>query len=563
MKRKAERTHKHSEDEILSLLGEKGTTEKKGKRWLPITIAAVTGAAVIALILFVAVLPKLNSNKDDAAVYRQYTVEKGDVTVGLTESSSLSLSREVVQFPVSSTVEEVYVVAGSSVKKDDPLMRLDVDQIKTGLASYEVELKAAELEVENAKLAQTVGTLQAKQAYQTAIQTGKLSGTQKSVTLQQLQYNLDTAQKAYDDAKEEYDKYTQLSLSYDAAKAELDKLTEAADAAQDYVTMLQRATAASSSSLLTAAQYALSDAKTALSDYQTEYNKVYGSDISDKTDLMNKLETLEQNVQKTSLDLSKAQLALTTGTTSANQTSALSKTNASSAETTLELTELKLQQAVDSAQENYDTLNQQLTELKQTVADDGIVRAPCTGMVASIAVEAGDTFTVSYNSTLGQLMKETLCTLTNITDVYVPVTISEDDILAVSIGQEASVTMSAFEGTTFAAKVDSITVESSRSGAATVSYTVNVRLDGDNTQLMYEGMSADVTIVQHQVKNVLYVANQAITNTNGQATVKKLVNGEYVTTNVTTGFSDGRYVEIKSGLSEGDVVVAESAVSRS
>jgi hypothetical protein len=46
-------------------------------------------------------------------------------------------------------------------------------------------------------------------------------------------------------------------------------------------------------------------------------------------------------------------------------------------------------------------------------------------MGASIGVEEGDSFDVTYNEDLGMLMTQTLCTLTNISDVYVPITISE------------------------------------------------------------------------------------------------------------------------------------------
>jgi HlyD family secretion protein len=153
--------------------------------------------------------------------------------------------------------------------------------------------------------------------------------------------------------------------------------------------------------------------------------------------------------------------------------------------------------------------------------------------------------------------------MTNISDVYVPITISEEDILDISIGQEASVSMTAFPNQSFDAVVDTIAVEASRSGAATVSYTVTVRFREENDQNMYEGMSAEVTLLQHRVSDALYVSIQAVTNTNGQATVlKKGADGAGVVTNVTTGFSDGRYVEIRSGLNEGDIVLAESAVGR-
>jgi multidrug resistance efflux pump len=118
--------------------------------------------------------------------------------------------------------------------------------------------------------------------------------------------------------------------------------------------------------------------------------------------------------------LCKTGVSLTTGSASAEQDSELAKNEASTAQTTLELPELQLQQAVDSAQEEYDTLNTEIQELKESIALDGVVLAPCTGMVASIGVEEGDSFDVTYNEDLGMLMTQTLCTLTNISDVYVP-----------------------------------------------------------------------------------------------------------------------------------------------
>jgi hypothetical protein len=52
--------------------------------------------------------------------------------------------------------------------------------------------------------------------------------------------------------------------------------------------------------------------------------------------------------------LTKSGVSLTTGSASASRTASSRKNEASTAQTTLELTELQLQQAVDSAQEEYD-----------------------------------------------------------------------------------------------------------------------------------------------------------------------------------------------------------------
>ena len=674
-------TRRSGEADLAALIGGGETAQKpRGKkRWIFIGGGALLIAAAAAVLILT-----LTGNKEAGAeaAYREYTVERGDIVVGQNESSSVSLERKSVTFSVSTSVEEIYVKEGSSVKEGDPLMKLNADQIKIGLASYELELEQAALEVQKAKLDQQTGLLKAQQSYDSSVQDGKLASAQESLTVDQLKLTLETAQRELTSTEAEYADYVALHASYPSDYAYLERLEERvedyqddvdemqddldtinnyenkiealqdleddlasartllistitsylnaggslSDEDKDYLTQHGIPYGSSSESgadytteetayetalasykklqtsiddtlesgistideqiakwqekidkILDSYSYAsvklmeagltslktkLSNAQTAYSDYKTEYNDTYGN-IEDEDDLAAKVDDLKAQVESAQLALTKAGVSLTTGSASAEQDSELAKNEASTAQTTLELTELQLQQAVDSAQEEYDTLNTEIQELKESIALDGVVLAPCTGMVASIGVEEGDSFDVTYNEDLGMLMTQTLCTLTNISDVYVPITISEEDILSVSIGQTATVTMNAFGGQTFDAEVDTITVESSRSGAATVSYTVNVRLEGDNEQLMYEGMSADVTLVQRAARDVLYINAQAVTNVNGVASVLvKGQDGEPVTTEVKTGFSDGRYVEILSGLSEGDTVLVESAVGR-
>lgn len=549
---------RRGEEEILAMLGEKEVhTRPKKTKWIFIA----GGALLVAAAVLFLILPK-EKTAQSVTLYREYQVERGDIIVGQNESSSISLDREVVTFPVSSSVEEVYVKPGSSVKKGDPLMKLDAEEISTGLASYELELEQAALEVEKAKLDQQTGLLKAQQEYALSVENGKLASSQENLMMEELQLAVTNAQTAYEVAQKAYEEYLQASAGFKSAKAYLESLEERVEELEDELAEAQAASPSSIPDKINSIKEELADCQEAYNEYKADFTEKYGNDVKDLDDVAEKLQSLAANVDKTKLALAKAELALSTGSISADQSSALAKNGASTAKTTLELAELQLQQAVDAAQEKYDRLAAEIEDLKESIALDGLVLSPCTGMVASVNVEAGDSFDVTYNEDLGMLMEQTLCTLTDISSVYVPITISEEDILNVSIGQEAKVTMKAFEGRDFEAEVDAITVESSRSGAATVSYTVNVRFKGENTQLMYEGMSADVTLVQRAALDVLYVNVAAVTNTNGVATVQKMVNGEPVTVEVKTGFSDGRYVEIIEGLQEGDTVRAESAVGR-
>ena len=91
------------------------------KRIAAIVTACAVAAAGLGAGGYFAVTSYFGAGDEAGSVtYRRYTVERGDVVVGQSESSSISLDRETVTFPVSATVEEVYVREGSSVRAGDP-----------------------------------------------------------------------------------------------------------------------------------------------------------------------------------------------------------------------------------------------------------------------------------------------------------------------------------------------------------------------------------------------------------------------------------------------------------
>lgn len=595
-------------DELLALLG-------KGKKKTPPKLLFVLGAAVIAAAGFGGYRLWQSRNVDSGeTVFRRYTVTRGDVTVGTTESSSISLDREIIKYPVSTTVKEIFVKEGQSVKEGDPLMQLDADEIAAGLVTYQLQVKMAQLELEQAKLDQQTKLLKAEQEYKSAVLEGELAADNQSVSITQLEKKLKDAQEDLEDALEDlhtyrdyeknydddydkvtywqtkmesyealYDKYMSQyknAIEYESAiavyKKQLadEKAKDEADRDEDLIDELEEKIANltanigqySADELYEMAQDAYDDYKKArdkysdrYSDFKEDYDIEYGDDEA----LADKIEDLEKKIEDYALQLEQAKISQQTGTLSAEQTKALSELSAQTALAQYNLTELQLSQKVDEAQETYDQTLRQINDIEKSVSEDGIVYAPCTGMIVSINLDEGDDFDVTYDEDKDILNEVTLLTMTDISSVYVPITISEEDILNISIGQQASVTMTAFEGKTFDAEVDTISVEAARSGAATVSYTVTVRYLGENELDMYEGMSAETTLLQRQAADVLYINNQAVTNTNGIATVTvELNDGSTEQRRIKTGFSNGQFVEVLEGLEEGETVLAASGVNR-
>jgi len=92
-----------------------------------------------------------------------------------------------------------------------------------------------------------------------------------------------------------------------------------------------------------------------------------------------------------------------------------------------------------------------------------------------------------------------------------------------------------------------------------LTYDVPVSLEGINGVALRPGMTANLNIVVGQRQDVLLVPALAVQQSDegNVVLVQDTPDGPAVTTPVQVGLSDGTYVEIASGLIEGDRVLVE------
>ena len=141
------------------------------------------------------------------------------------------------------------------------------------------------------------------------------------------------------------------------------------------------------------------------------------------------------------------------------------------------------------------------------------------------------------------------------TTYQVTANVVETDVATLQLGQEASVTVAAIDAD-LTGKVTAIApvAEESTSGGV-VSYAVTVALNAPPATLR-PGMTADVTITTASASGVLAVPAAAIRGTSDSYTVLVMnASGIPESRPVTVGLMTSGLVEIKSGLSAGDVVV--------
>jgi macrolide-specific efflux system membrane fusion protein len=112
--------------------------------------------------------------------------------------------------------------------------------------------------------------------------------------------------------------------------------------------------------------------------------------------------------------------------------------------------------------------------------------------------------------------------------------------------------LDAYPETKISAKVDQIAFEATTISNVTT-YIVDV-LPKEIPSFMRSGMTANVKFFMDEKNDVLTVPNDAVKIQDGKSTVIVLQDGEQVEREIETGITDGKKIEVVSGLNEGDTV---------
>ncbi|MCC6459927.1 MAG: efflux RND transporter periplasmic adaptor subunit [Saprospiraceae bacterium] len=248
------------------------------------------------------------------------------------------------------------------------------------------------------------------------------------------------------------------------------------------------------------------------------------------------------------------------------------------------------------------TLKELRTSLQKTV-----ITAPVSGIVSKLNVEKGERVVGTLQMAGTEMMR-----IANLHSMEVQVEVSENDILKVSVNDEADIEVDAYLGRKFKGKVSEIANSASNvaSSQATGSlntdqvtnFIVKIRIDPNSYASLLEkgrqypfrpGMSASVDVYTHDADNTLSVPLIAVTaREDEKEKVKKdkadeedeapsaknvskkedeikeivfVMSGDTVgIKEVKTGIQDNDYIEILSGLNEGETVVTGpfSAIAR-
>lgn len=203
------------------------------------------------------------------------------------------------------------------------------------------------------------------------------------------------------------------------------------------------------------------------------------------------------------------------------------------------------------------SLNNNLTNLGYSK-----ITSPVDGTVISRAVDVGQTVAASFNTpTLFEVAKD-------LTQMQIETSVSEADIGKIKVGQEADYTLDGYQDRIFKGKVNQVRLASTTTNNV-VTYTVIVSID-NSEGLAIPGMSANVSIITGNQKDVLCVENKALKyspETNDKKYEKQgiwvLKDGKPERIEVELGLSDDNKTQIISKeLKENDKIIISSTGSK-
>ena len=207
----------------------------------------------------------------------------------------------------------------------------------------------------------------------------------------------------------------------------------------------------------------------------------------------------------------------------------------------------------DTIQSQADALRQ--AEISLENAKDTLENYTITSPISGTIVEK------SYKAGEKTEQGKELCKIYDLTYLTLTLNVDELDISNVEVGQKVTITADAVEGKTYEGVVTKVSVAGTTSNGYTT-YPVTIQID--ETDGLMPGMNVDAVLVMSASENTLAIPQDALERgdkvmitADSPSAVNALDEAApdgYVYVAVETGVSNDSYIEVLSGLQEGDTV---------
>lgn len=195
---------------------------------------------------------------------------------------------------------------------------------------------------------------------------------------------------------------------------------------------------------------------------------------------------------------------------------------------------------------NYENSSVEIETIKKQLSDNQI-KAPISGQIVRKDVETGEF--VGAGSVLGHIV--------DISKLKAKVMISEQDVYSLKTGMKVDVTTDIYPGEQFDGTITFISVQ----GDAAHNYEIEVTLNNSKTYPLKAGTFVYVDFDRPSLENLLVIPRSALVESLQNPFVYILDNDRAVRKDIVISRDLGSYIEVSSGIEEGDIVITSGQIN--
>jgi macrolide-specific efflux system membrane fusion protein len=177
------------------------------------------------------------------------------------------------------------------------------------------------------------------------------------------------------------------------------------------------------------------------------------------------------------------------------------------------------------------------------------IRAPISGVIASVAIQEGETVAASFSA-------PTFVNIINLNRLEAWAYVDETDISRIKKGQRVTFTVDTYTDTDFEGRVTAIYPKAEIQGNV-VNYVTTIVITDNKGKILRPEMTTTISIFLETRQNVVAVPNGAIRREKGRKFVYVLQQNQPVQRWIKTGWKNGSFIEIIDGLDEGERVILD------
>lgn len=441
--------------------------------------------------------------------YQETTVVKGNIQKSRSFTGTIApvTERSVIPDVTGIKITEVSAKKGDEVKQGDTIALLDSDSINEQIKELEATMSATEknnaLQIQSAR--------EKYDNYKSNLDNGQDSQVLSA------QQAIDSAFSALVSAQQAYN--TEVKLNNQQLSQTILTAMNNVDSSYEQV---RAAELSLNQASVDSGQLSL---ESAWSNYNYAVKSYDAAKVSEESNLTN---LFDQYIN--------AQVSYLNALDNYNSTVTQSRQ-------TLQSYSTSVQQAEASADDSVNELK--LSNLYSQL-DDCTVKSPISGVITELDATVGDMAGTT-----------SLATVTSFDEMKVEIKINEYDIEGVDVGDKVNLTIDA-TGDQYEGTITYISREATVSNGVSY-FSADVEFDGDDKAR--GGMSVEAKLIVTDLKDILLIPKDAVrTAADGSAYVlvpSTDAKGKETTAQQTIeiGATDGKNVEVTSGLSEGDTIL--------